>query len=137
MYENFTVRLEIRAASADSYEKLPDAEPDLETERKDGVSGEQGEAEQAEEPDERQGQQEEAPKPETTTIWVNVNGTPVMLDGKKSYVFVDVFDRIFFDLNASAGRDIVTKLNGVSAEYMQELKEGDVLEIYWEGEKKV
>ena len=63
---------------------------------------------------------------------VVVNKSPVIMTGKESYVFVDVFSFINFDLKASAGRAIVTNLNGRSAEYMEPLKNGDVIDIYWE-----
>jgi len=64
-------------------------------------------------------------------ISVIVNRQPVVLSGKKSYVFVDVFSFIDFDLNASNGRAIITNLNGRAAEYMEPLNSGDVIEIYW------
>ncbi len=62
---------------------------------------------------------------------VLVNRMPITMNGKAEYVFVDVFDYIDFDLRASAGRSIVTNLNGRPAIYMEELKDGDVIEIYW------
>lgn len=65
------------------------------------------------------------------TIGVSVNGRPVMLSGKPSYVFVDVFDHIEFDLSKPQGRGIVTKLNGKDAQYMEPLTGGDMIEIYW------
>ena len=78
---------------------------------------------------------ETAAEHETTgpvKITVIVNKLPVVLSGKSSYVFVDVFSFIDFDLKNSGGRGIVTKLNGRNAEYMEPLKDGDVIEIYWE-----
>ena len=54
------------------------------------------------------------------------------LKGKSSYVFVDVFEYINFDLNAGNGRAVVTRLNGEFPSYMAELKEGDKVEVYWE-----
>lgn len=69
---------------------------------------------------------------ENTRVTVIVNGMPVALTGKVNYVFVDVFSFIEFDLSKPAGRNIVTRLNGRNAEYMEPLNEGDVLEIYWE-----
>lgn len=69
---------------------------------------------------------------ENTQVTVIVNGMPTTLTGKVNYVFVDVFSFIEFDLSKPAGRNIVTRLNGRNAEYMEPLKEGDVLEIYWE-----
>ena len=66
-------------------------------------------------------------------LTVIVNHSPITMQGKASYVFVDVFDYIDFDLgaSASAGRSIVTNLNGRPAQYMEPLTEGDVIEIYW------
>ena len=63
---------------------------------------------------------------------VQVNGKPVLLTGKPEYVYVDVFDRIDFDLSKPQGKGVVTKLNGRDAQYMEPLLENDVLEIYWE-----
>ncbi len=63
---------------------------------------------------------------------VYVNKQPVVMTGKESYVFVDVFSFINFDLNASAGRAIVTNINGRRAEYMEPLTNGDIIDIYWE-----
>ena len=69
---------------------------------------------------------------EQIMVQVIVNKRPVVLTGKKSYVFVDVFDAISFDLNAGNGRSIVTKLNGETTAYTAPLQDGDVIEIYWE-----
>ena len=64
---------------------------------------------------------------------VSVNGEPVVMKGKDKYIFVNVFDYIDFDLNDSRGRKIVTKVNGVPvANYMQELPDGAIIDIYWE-----
>ncbi len=65
------------------------------------------------------------------SMQVIVNGAPVRLSGKPEYVFVDVFDHIDFDLSAPRGSAIVTTLNGRTAQYMEPLHAGDVLEIYW------
>ena len=63
-----------------------------------------------------------------------VNGAPVTMSGKSSYIFVEVFDKINFNLNEAKGRAIVTKLNGEIPAYTAELNDGDVIEIYWENE---
>lgn len=70
-------------------------------------------------------------------LTVIVNHSPITMRGKAQYVFVDVFDYIDFDLgtSASAGRSIVTNLNGRPAQYMETLTEGDVIEIYWKNLK--
>lgn len=65
-------------------------------------------------------------------IFVIVNDKPVNLKGKASYVFVDVFDCIDFDLRQRpAGKSIITTLNKRPAEYMEPIVSGDVIEIYW------
>lgn len=63
---------------------------------------------------------------------IMVNKQPVVMRGKAEYIYVDVFDYIHFDLRESNGRNIVTLLNGQPAQYMETLKEGDVIDIYWE-----
>ncbi len=64
---------------------------------------------------------------------VAVNGQVITMKGKEQYIFVDIFDYIDFDLKSPKGRKIVTKVNGVPvANYMQELPEGAVIELYWE-----
>ncbi|MCR4787815.1 MAG: cell division protein FtsA [Lachnospiraceae bacterium] len=67
-----------------------------------------------------------------SVLTVTVNGAPVILRGKQNYVFVDVFDAINFNLAESKGRRIVTNLNGKQAQYMEALKDGDTVDIYWE-----
>ena len=63
---------------------------------------------------------------------VQVNEEPVILTGKESYIFVDVFNYVDFDLSAGQGRKIVTLLNGETAGYTQEIHEGDRIELYWQ-----
>ena len=78
-------------------------------------------------------QQEEQPKaavPQTSVV-VTVNGEAVELMGKESYIFVDIFDRITFDLNAGRGRAIATLINGEEAEFSQPLHDGDRIDLYW------
>ena len=65
------------------------------------------------------------------TIVVVVNGTPVTLTGKKSYIFVDIFERYEFDLTVSRGRAIITRLNGQDAQFASELNDGDEIELAW------
>jgi len=49
---------------------------------------------------------------------------------KDKFVFVDIFDYIDFDLSTVKGK-LVLKVNGKDAEYLQELKDGDNIEVYW------
>ncbi len=64
-------------------------------------------------------------------LHVVVNNDPVTLHGKADYVFVDVFDAIDFDLSKPQGRSVVTILNGGTPDYLQSIKEGDKIEVYW------
>lgn len=70
-------------------------------------------------------------EPSVHSVEVIINGTPVTLTGKVSYTFVDIFDFYEFDLSASAGRGIITKLNGQNAQYTAELKDGDEIVLAW------
>ena len=53
------------------------------------------------------------------------------LTGKPSYVFVDVFVHIDFDLKNPQGPGVDTILNGREAQYMEPLHNGDTLTIRW------
>ena len=64
-------------------------------------------------------------------IQVMVNGAPVRLEGKSGYIFVDVFDYINCDLSVPQGSGIATELNGRNAQYMEPIRSGDVIKIYW------
>ena len=108
---------------ADLAEKAPaDGVADL-TEKApaDGVADEA-----AEQPEE-----ETDPEPVIHDVHVVVNGSPITLRGKASYVYVDVFDYIDFDLKHPKGSGIETLLNGQSAEYLKEIFDGDVIDIRW------
>lgn len=78
-----------------------------------------------------QPEEEPAPEPVIHDVQVVVNGSPITLRGKASYVYVDVFDYIDFDLKHPKGSGIETLLNGQSAEYLKEIFDGDVIDIRW------
>ena len=65
------------------------------------------------------------------TVTVIVNGEPVELSGKDTYIFVDIFTHISFDLQAGKSRAIATVINGRDARFSEELHEGDQIELYW------
>ena len=75
---------------------------------------------------------EDSAREEGNSITVTANQETVTLTGKESYVLVDIFEYISFDLNSGNGRRIIVNLNGDSPSYMQELKDGDVIEVYWQ-----
>lgn len=64
-------------------------------------------------------------------IIVIVNTTPVTLKNKKNYVFVDIFDVYPFDTQRIAGVELITTVNGKACTFMQEINDGDILELYW------
>ncbi len=108
---------------ADSFDALPED---------DGTyvpSGKEREPEKKEEP-----QEEEIVKPKAVPYAINVrvNGKNIHMQGKSSYVFVDVFDYIDFDLQSVKGSKLITDLNGHKAEYMEEISNGDEIVIKWE-----
>ncbi|RKD22493.1 cell division protein FtsA [Caminicella sporogenes DSM 14501] len=64
-------------------------------------------------------------------ITVTVNGEKVDIKKeKKDIIFVDIFNYIDFDIKVPKGI-LVLKLNGKKASYTDVLKDGDVVEIYW------
>ncbi len=70
-------------------------------------------------------------KKENTEILVVINGQPVKMTGKPKYVLVDLFEFYDFDLSKPKGA-VVLKLNGQTGEYTAPLKDGDVIDLYWE-----
>ncbi len=69
--------------------------------------------------------------PAGKSITVIVNAEPVKLMGKESYIFVDIFSHITFDLQAGNGRAIATVINGRDAQFAEKLHDGDKIELYW------
>lgn len=76
--------------------------------------------------------QEEKTTANGNEIVVLINGQPVRLKGKNDYIFVDIFDFYDFDLKASAGRAVVTMLNGSNAPFTAALADGDEIELGWQ-----
>ena len=148
VYENYLVSFaEKSELEAEEAEKLRAREE----ERRRTIYAEAGLEEDLEEDDDEDGDEddeggdepegrrgggkppESAPVQEVISnpLTVMVNGGPVVLDGKKEYVFVDVFNFYAFDLSSAKGL-LVTTINGEPAKHLQPLREGDVVEIYWE-----
>lgn len=126
VYENFTLCWNPDAEL--TYEELEDPEEEEKTTvvEQDSMPGQNPVPEQHPESEQTD---------DADHMIVIVNNAPTVLFGKDSYVFVDVFSFINFDLKSSQGRTIVTKLNGRDAEYMEPLSEGDKIEIYWKDNK--
>ncbi|MBE6061977.1 MAG: cell division protein FtsA [Clostridium butyricum] len=70
-------------------------------------------------------------KEDFKSINVSINGNKTVMDGKNDYVIVDIFNYIDFDLTVPKG-NIVIKINGQKCAYTDSIKDGDVIEIYWE-----
>lgn len=65
-------------------------------------------------------------------ITVTINGEDVTLEGKDSYIFVDILDSYPFDLSAAANSHLVTKVNGRLADFTTSLCDKDIIDMYWE-----
>lgn len=66
------------------------------------------------------------------TANIIVNGKAVSIaDNKSQHIFVDVFNYIDFDLSQPHGT-IVLKLNGKPAAFTDIIRNGDVIDIYWD-----
>lgn len=62
---------------------------------------------------------------------LTINGKSVKIEhNKNSFIFVDIFDYIDIDLTKPQG-DLILNVNGTKAEFTQELKSGDILDVYW------
>ena len=55
----------------------------------------------------------------------------VLLTGKTSYVFVDIFDFYSFDLTTVRGSELIMTIDGVKADHFSPLHNGAVIELYW------
>ncbi|AGK98107.1 cell division protein FtsA [Clostridium pasteurianum] len=64
------------------------------------------------------------------SIEVFANDKKITLKGKSSYMFVDIFNYIEFDLSKAKG-ELVLLLNGNKAGFYDELKSEDRIEIKW------
>ena len=73
--------------------------------------------------------EDKTPQGVKLSVWIN--NEPFEMSGKEEYIFVDIFNFYPFDLTASRGRAIVTKINGQNAQFAEPLNEGDRIEIYW------
>ena len=67
-------------------------------------------------------------------IVVFVNSKSINLSGKSKYLFVDIFNHIDIDMTKSDGNVILT-INSKKAGYADEIKNGDVIEVYFENQK--
>ena len=112
VYDNFSVNWSLPETDAESSH-----EERIRTEKQDGVK-----------------KQEDIQEPLVHSIQVVVNKQSVTLSGKTAYVFVDVFEKIAFDLSRPNGRSIITNINGRAAQYMEPIQSGDRIEIYWKEE---
>ena len=146
VYENFKVEFKDQEeAIMDYYTDFPSAdevaisqanEESYESSDSDVriVEGKDGQLSFEDLPDD-DGAYEEEPAPIKNILahdlHIIVNNDPVVLHGKANYVFVDIFDAIDFDLSKPNGRSIITTLNGATPDYMQAIKEGDKIEVYW------
>lgn len=80
--------------------------------------------------------QEQAPQPTTPPVLVILNGRAVRLDGKTDrspYCLIDTLNLVDVDLTTPQG-SIVLRINGHEAGYLEPLKDGDEVEIYWDGQ---
>ncbi|MBQ7581493.1 MAG: cell division protein FtsA, partial [Lachnospiraceae bacterium] len=121
-------------------EEMPDYyddENDAETDASTDDSGAAEDTDSSPEQDVADSQQQDASDQPASAnnadggIDVMVNDQIVHLTGKDSFIFVDVFDYIDFDLSKPQGKGVETLLNGKKAQYTERLKTGDTLKIYW------
>lgn len=71
------------------------------------------------------------PQKSSIALNITVNETPVMLQGKSQYYFVDILDFYPFDVSEAHGADVVMTKNGERAAFTDLLAPDDVIELYW------
>lgn len=134
VYENFTIEWTVLSYAV-AYQPKEDeiAEQTTDVEEKDvaAVAEKQETAAEETEAVTEEGSAEPEAAGEKTVIHIEVNGEAIALAGKSDYIFVDVFNVYPFDLSASRGRSVVTKVNGRKAQFAEPLQDGDRVEIYW------
>ncbi|MBO7355229.1 MAG: hypothetical protein J6U50_01210 [Lachnospiraceae bacterium] len=123
--EDGSVQDDGSAIKGDTYDDLPDDDGEAEKNSELPINDKNT----AEDTDDKK------EDPLSVSVTVMANGKPYTLTGKQQYVYVDIFDKLDFDLKASNGRNIVTLLNGRDAQFMEPLKDGDVIEVRWEALK--
>lgn len=135
VYDNFSVIWTMEELSLSDVVPEPEPEPNQESysqlsdDESEDVETEEEFAEEEEFEEEKTGKTGHS---EAVSIDITVNEEPIRLSGKNSYIYVDVFDHIDFDLSKPQGRSVVTLLNGKTAQFIEPLNNGDVLKIYWE-----
>lgn len=131
VYENFSIEWTVLSFGV-ADEPKKEVVLDVESSEERQAEPENASESAAEEADAKavEAVEEEAPSA-NKDIMVIVNGEPVFLSGKEEYIFVDIFDRITFDLNAGKGRAIATMINGREALFTETLAEGDKVELFW------
>ena len=90
-----------------------------------------GEVSQLEKDLELKSDEPKAYKEEFKTINVTINGEKTVMAGKNDYVIVDIFNYIDFDLTVPKGNIVIT-INGQKCAYTDGIKDGDIIEVYWE-----
>ena len=64
-------------------------------------------------------------------VTVYVNGQPVVLTGRDSYVLVNVLDFYDFDTSGKGGNQAVIRVNKTQADFTTPVAEGAQIELYW------
>jgi len=66
-----------------------------------------------------------------TSIQITVNGDSVTLSNKKKYVVVDILDVYPFDITKAKEATLVLLVNGMTADFTSDVKQGDSVELKW------
>lgn len=143
VYENFSINMEIeeQTYTPDHIEEVPMSaiqEPIEEaavteafSEAMEAVSSDTAKEAETKQVAASAAPAETAPASEKSIV-ITVNGQPVVLKGKSSYMLVDVLDVYSFNLADARGRRAVVNVNGVPTNFMQALADSDHVELYWE-----
>lgn len=65
------------------------------------------------------------------TLCVSVNSTKITMNGKQTYVLVDVLDYYPFDLEKAKNASLVLEVNNEKADFTTPIKNDDEIRLYW------
>jgi cell division protein FtsA len=130
--------LDYQLSDGDHIEYANDAEPLAEESSQAESHDVPVKAPALEEPVPQEAAPEEAPTPEEAQsvglIHFTLNGAPLELPIKPDhspYVIIDMLNLVDIDLTKPQGRIIVIEVNGQDAAYLQNLEDGDNIDIHW------
>lgn len=145
VYENFTVDFDMPETLAAQFHDMLESEEEaaasadnVPASKADAAKNTQSTAEKADaekaksSPEKRAKPSGSGAQPRADTISITVNGDPVVLSGKASYILVDVLDVVPIDTSEAHGDYLETKVNGENCDFTKAVSDGDTVILQWQ-----